>query len=332
LEEIYSVHEESKKMIAKYKAWGWLSLSLLILVIVYLVIFAITYDWFQSLIITVFGFPVHLIFLVFGCGCIVKGFFQICERPILKVAIEGKQPKNGHRVAIFGTIEPISEPIHTPFSQKECVGYKYFIKHEKSDIEDVGVETTYFIIAAGWALAPAKIVSIEGVFRMGGFPLIEDYPEEEKIYNDEDRPSLDATISTINFEMAGYQKWFVRNIESVTPDSILFGESLYNQKEDNNKEIRRDIKFFKNLYPDFSRRRPDYTVETLIPIGADACVIGTYVAEKNILVSGRWRSMRIINGDRSKVMESMRMNYWAWFVVGLIPISIWIGAVVFLTN
>ena len=105
-------------MITKYKAWGWASLFLIILASVYLFMFAITDDWAESLIITVFGFPAHLIFIVFGSGCIIKGFFQIAERPILKAAIAGKQPKDGHRVAIFGTIEPISEPTHSPFGQK----------------------------------------------------------------------------------------------------------------------------------------------------------------------------------------------------------------------
>jgi len=320
-------------MITKFKVWGWLSLFLLILVIVYLVMFTITDDWFQSLIIAVFGFPFHLTFVVFGCGSIVKGFFQIFEGPILKAAIEGKQPKDGHRVAIFGTIEPRSEPVHTPFGQKVCVGYKYFIKHRKDLFgSDSHSDFQYLIIAAGWALAPAKIVSKNGVIRMGGFPLIEDFSEEEKEYDDKSRQNLDATVSTISFEMAGYQKWFVRNIEGFTPESILFGESLYKQKEDNNKEIRKDIKFFKNLYSDYGDRRPDYTVETLIPIGAEVCVFGTYVANQKAIVPGRWRSIRVINGERSKVLESMRMNYWVWFVVGLILISIEIGGILFLTS
>ena len=320
-------------MITKYKTWGWLGLFLIILVIVYLVIFGITGDWFQGLIISVFGFPLHLTFLVFGCGCIIKGFFQIFERPILKAAIEGMQPKDGHRVAIFGTIEPLTEPIHTPFGQKACVGYKYFIQH----IKILGGSGTHsnsqnFIIAAGWALAPAKIVSKNDVIRMGGFPLIEDFLEEEKEYDDKSRPNLDATVSGISFEMAGYSKWFVRNIEGFTPESILFGESLYKQKEGNNKEIRKDIKFFKKLYSDYGSRRPDYTVETLVPIGAEVCVFGTYVAKEKVLIPGRWRNMRVINGERSKVLESMRMNYWGWFVGGLILISIEIGGILFLTS
>jgi len=320
-------------MITKYKAWGWLSLFLIILVIVYLVIFVITDDWFQGLIISVFGFPFHLTFLVFGFGCIIKGFFQIFERPILKATIEGKQPKDGHRVAIFGTIVPGSEPIHTPFGQKACVGYKYFIKHIKIlGGSETHSDSQHFIIAAGWALAPAKIVSKNGTIEIGGFPLIEDFSEEEKEYDDKSRQNLDATVSGISFEIAGYQKWFVRNIEGFTPESILFGESLYNQKEDNNKEFRKDIKYFKKLYSDYGSRRPDYTVETLIPIGAEVCVFGTYVAKEKVLIPGRWRGMRVINGERSKVLESMRMNYWAFFFVGLILISIEIGGILFLTS
>ena len=93
-------------MIAKFKALGWFGLFILNLVIVYLIFFAITDDWSASLIIAIFGFPVHLVFFVFGSGCIIKGIFQIIERPILKAAIEGKQLKDGHRVAIFGTIDP----------------------------------------------------------------------------------------------------------------------------------------------------------------------------------------------------------------------------------
>ena len=133
---------------------------------------------------------------------------------------------------------------------------------------------------------------------------------------------LEATISSIDFEMAGYQKWFVRNINDVTPDSILFGESLYHRIEDTNKEFRKDIKFYKKLEADYHDRRPDKTEETLIPIGSEVCVFGTYVAAQKAIVPGRWRSMRMISGDRSKVLESMRMNYWAWFFLGLILISL----------
>jgi hypothetical protein len=132
--------------------------------------------------------------------------------------------------------------------------------------------------------------------------------------------------------MAGYQKWFVRNINDVTPDSILFGESLYHRIEDTNKEFRKDIKFYKKLEPDYSDRRPDKTEETLIPIGAKVCVFGTYSATQKAIVPGRWRSMRLINGDRSKVLESMRMNYWAWFFLGLILISIELGGILYLTS
>ena len=351
-------------MITKYKAWGWLSLFLLILAIVYLFMFAITDDWSESLIITVFGFPVHLIFIVFGSGCIIKGFFQISERPILKAAIAGKPPEDGHRVAIFGTVEPISEPTRSPFGQKACIGYKYFIMHRQSDFgpESSTGEDNFPIIAAGWALAPAKIISNNDVIRLGGFPVIEDFLEEEKEYSDRSRKKickngiikmgsplfgkefpdeeyddksrqhLEATISSIDFEMAGYQKWFVRNINDVTPDSILFGESLYHRIEDNNKGFRKDIKFYKKLESDYIDRRPDKTEETLIPIGAEVCVFGTYVADQKAIVPGRWRSMRLISGDRSKVLESMRMNYWAWFFLGLILISIEVGGILYLTS
>jgi len=317
----------------KYKAWGWLSLFFLVLVTVCLGLFIITQDWYQSLIITVFGFPVHLTFLVFGCGCIIKGFFQIFERPILQAALQGKPPKDGHRVALFGTIEPLMEPIHTPFGQKPCVGYKYFIKHIKIlGGSDTHSNSQHLIIAAGWALVPAKIVSETGVIRMGGFPLMEDFSEEEKEYDDQSRQDLDESVSNISFEMAGYSKWFVRNIEGFTPESILLGESLSKPNEDPNTDIRKDIKFFKKLYSDYGSRQPDYTVETLIPIGAKVCVWGTYVAKEKVLIPGRWRSIRIINGERSKVLESMRMNYWAWFVVGMFLISIEVAGLLFLTS
>ncbi|MBT8350546.1 MAG: YpbF family protein [Deltaproteobacteria bacterium] len=349
-------------MISKFKTLGWLGLFFLNLLAVYLFIYVRTGDWYQGFIAAIFGFPAHLIFFVFGSGCIIKGFFQIAERPILKAAIAGNRLKDGHRVAIFGTIESTSGPTHTPFSQKACVGYKYFIKHRKYiSGSDSDSSFVYPIIAAGWGLAPAIIVSKNGSFRIGGFPLIEEFSEEEKEYDDRSsriilkngimrqrdnlvskefpdeeyddasRQHLESITSSIDFEMAGFKKWFIRNIEQFTPDTILFGDSLF-KRIDDDEVYHKDIKFFKTLKSDYNNRRPDKTTETLISIGAEVCIFGTYLANEKAIVPGRWRSMRLINGNRSKVLESMRMNYWAYFVVGLILISIEIGGILYLTS
>jgi hypothetical protein len=348
-------------MIAKYKAVAWFSLFVFILGAVCLGMYAITGDWSQSLTITIFGFPIHLTFLVFGSGCIIKGFFHVYERPVVKAAIKGEQPKDGHRIGIFGKIEPREKPVYTPFGQKQCVGYKYIIQYEKHlSGSDTHSSSQHLIIASGWALAPARIFSDTTIYSIHGFPLIEDFTEEGKNFDDRSRRIIhkdgvtkkrgfigskdfsneeyddqsiqdrDTALSSISFEMAGYQKWIVRNIESFTPDSILFGESLLNSGRDTNSVLRKDIKFFKNLFS--GGRQPDQIVETLIPIGSEVFVIGTYLAKENIIVPGRWRSLRIINGNRSKVLENMEMDYWAWFVVGIILISIEIGGILYLTS
>jgi len=343
---------------------GWLGLFILIIVIVYFGIFAITDDWFESLIIAVLGFPVHLLFFVFGSGCIIKGFFQIAERPILNAAIKGKQPKDGHRVAIFGTIEPISKPTYTPFGNKPCVGYKYFIMHRKSDVggESISPFDNFPILAAGWALAPAKIMFKYDAVRLGGFPLIENFIEKEKHYDDRSRriihnngvmkkrdtmvskdfpdeeyddkyrQHLDTIVSKISFEMAGFKKWIVRNIGDVTPDSILFGESLFNRIEDNNKDFRKDVKFYNEINSNYSGRRADKTEEVMIPLGTEVCLFGTYEANQKTIVPGHWRSMRLIRGTQSMVLENMRMNYWVWFFLGLILISVEVGGIIYITS
>jgi len=321
-----------KIMIFKFKTLGWLGLFFLNLLAAYLFIYARTGDWYQGFIAAIFGFPVHLIFFVFGSGCIIKGFFEIAERPILKTSIAGNRPKDGHRVAVFGAIEPTSKPTHTPFRQKVCVGYKYFIKHRKSlSGPESSPGFVYPIIAAGWGLAAARIVTKNGSFRIGGFPLFEDFSEEKHEYDDASRQHLESITDSIDFEIAGFKKWFIRNIESITPDTVLFGDSLFKRlyKEEG---YRKDIKFFKKLKSDYSSRRPDMTVETSIPIGAEVCIIGTYVANEKAIVPGRWRSIRLINGNRSKVIESMGMNYWTWFVLGIILISIEIGGILYLTS
>jgi hypothetical protein len=64
--------------------------------------------------------------------------------------------------------------------------------HRQSDFgtESSTGEDNFPIIAAGWALAPAKIISKNDVIRLGGFPVIEDFLEEEKEYSDRSRKKI----------------------------------------------------------------------------------------------------------------------------------------------
>lgn len=84
-------------------------------------------------------------------------------------AASGDEPRDGARVAVFGTLRPIRESLRAPFTQAQCVAYKYTItappvQTTANDSETASVDYD------GFAMTPSAVHTPRGDIRILGFP------------------------------------------------------------------------------------------------------------------------------------------------------------------
>src|SRR4051812_8757219 len=76
-------------------------------------------DWIGAALVSFFA--------ALGIGAVRKWRFE--RRDARLAARPEGPPRDGERVAIAGTIEPIGEPLVAPLSGQACVAYDYSISH-----------------------------------------------------------------------------------------------------------------------------------------------------------------------------------------------------------
>src|SRR5258706_4535351 len=76
-------------------------------------------DWIGAALVSFFA--------ALGIGALRKARFERRDASI--IARPEGPPRDGARVAIAGTIEPIGEPLRAPLSGQACVVYDYSISH-----------------------------------------------------------------------------------------------------------------------------------------------------------------------------------------------------------
>jgi hypothetical protein len=106
------------------------------------------------------------------------------DRALLAKFHRGERPHDGELAAVTGEIRATLDPLHAPFSGRECVVYRY-------DIGPVDRENARDYV--GFAFARCAIHSPHGTYPLGVFPVLHGFPEEPK-------PSVHEFIAATQFE------------------------------------------------------------------------------------------------------------------------------------
>ena len=239
-------------------------------------------DWIGALIAS---FSIAL-----GIGALRKARLERGDAAL--IARPEGPPRDGERVAIAGTLEPIDAVLKAPLSGGECVLYDYEISHipELSplvggDPKNRTSKPSPHIDHSGMAMAPLVIRSGLREVRLLAFPGIEGFPWGKR--DDGTLERARGYIAATKFE----------------EQSILdLPEQLARIMDDRSGCLRVDWKSGTHEPREDSRFE-----ERRVLRGAKACVIGLYSAKDNgIVPQDNVGGVRLIRGTREEALSFMR--------------------------
>ena len=266
--------------------------------------------WVPSLIFSI----LFSTFFLGGCGSIIRAFLEHADRRIIVDGQKGGPLKNGKRSAVFGSIEPVDEPLRAPLSGEPCVAYDYRIYHpwEPEDLGSHiviqkearygdGLSTSAVEDFTGWALTSSVINSASGKIGLLGFPDIGTWRWKE--HTNHERATEYIRLTTF---------------EKASPENIVsFGDYVDAFINNTTGIMREDIR-----HSDAQDAAGLLLDERLVPVGEHVCAIGRYSAEHNGLVQDHGRGLRIVQGDSEEVSESLKTWSLTRIVLGLFMILI----------
>jgi hypothetical protein len=232
-------------------------------------------DWIGALIVA--------FFIALGIGALRKS--NIDKRDAALVAQPEGPPPDGERVAIAGTLEPIGATLQAPFSGNECIAWDYSVQHRESSRS--GSSSTTVQDRLGIALAPCVIRSGVRDIRLLAFPSIANFPQTAV-----DRNRAAAYLASAPADDQSLGRVFLH----LTEAAHLF--------DDGTGAVRKD--WILSLHRDLDGSS---LIERIIPVGDKVCVIGTYSAEKNAIVTdASGGGVRLLRGTRNEALQSLRAS------------------------
>jgi uncharacterized protein len=231
-------------------------------------------DWIGALLVS--------FFMALGIGALRKARIDGRDADLM-TRPEGP-PRDGERVAIAGTIEPIDATLVAPFSGCECVAYDYEATHFKQR----GKSNDEVIDRSGLGLAPSVIRSGVRTIKLLAFPSMEDFKSE---VNDDAFRERAKSFLKAN---AGEDKTGLFTIASLGDIADLL--------RDQSGAIRKDWRL-----TDHHDLEHSFFSERALPPRTKVCVVGRYSAEKNAVVPEANRGgVRLIKGTRAEALKFMR--------------------------
>jgi hypothetical protein len=228
-------------------------------------------------------------FFALGVGGIRKYRFE--RRDARIVGKPEGPPRDGERVAIAGTIEPIGEALRSPFSGVPCVAYDYSMTHipKLPPLLDRGSnqsrQPSRVMDRSGFALAPSIIRSGVREVRLLAYPGFERFAGSDLGEGTVERARSYFASTTL-------EEQTVLNAPAQTKRLL----------EDRTGNVRVDWKL--SSHDDLE---DSGFMERVVPVGAQACVIGLYSAKDNAIVPQQGvGGTRLIKGTRAEALEFVR--------------------------
>jgi hypothetical protein len=177
-------------------------------------------------------------------------------------AARREAPADGHLVAAAGPMRPLGAPLTSPLGGEPCVAYEYEVLSRERVGQGKNAQRPCDI--AGFAMTAASIDTPHGGVRLLGFPLLDEFPQEQR--HSHARAEQYAAATT--FEAAqglGALKLFSEFDDALADDDGV---------------VRKDFRLTSGTIP-FEKRLLN---ERVVEVGQEVCALGRYDADRRALV------------------------------------------------
>ena len=177
-------------------------------------------------------------------------------------AARREAPGDGQLVAAAGPMRPLGAPLTSPLGGEPCVAYEY----EGLSRERVGQgkNASRPCDIAGFAMTAASIDTAHGGVRLLGFPLLDEFPQEQR----HSHTRAEQYAASTTFEAA--QGVAALKLFSEFDDALADDDGI----------VRKDFRLTGGPIP-FDRRLLN---ERVVGVGQEVCALGRYDAARRALV------------------------------------------------
>ena len=228
-------------------------------------------------------------FFALGVGALRK--WRLEQRDAAIIARPAGLLRDGHRVAVCGTLEPVGAILQSPLTGQECVVYDYSISHipEQSPLlgksSNSGPQPAPREDRTGLAMVPCVIRQGLQEVKLLAFPTLQRF-----------------ATSDLQAGTAARARHYI----STTPfkDQSIFNalSQVAMVLEDRSGCLRVDWKM--TDHDDLEHAR---FTERAVPPSVPVCVLGTYSAKDNAIVpKAETGGVTLIRGNRDEALEFMR--------------------------
>jgi hypothetical protein len=242
-------------------------------------------------------------FMAMVIGMIKTSFDSIGDVRRVRQALEpggftGEQPRDGQNLAVAGHIRPLGMPLTAPFSHKRAVLYNYEVEHPGTSSRrgNTGPTKDY----SGLALTPSVIDTTRGQVKLLCFPQIEGETKEVVFGPDALRNAQDYIRAT---------QW--GSMTQINPAQIY--REVRELLTDDDGQIRKDFKI--HGCEDLSGAT---LIEQVVEPGAQVFAFGRWSEEKRGLIPDQGVPARMVVGDTSHVLKTLRGKVISGFIFALV--------------
>lgn len=231
----------------------------------------------------------------FGAMTIYGVRYKLRDWSARRRMARGERPQDGDLVAATGPIHAVFEPLHAPFSGRECVVYEYVIGPPRRG--DNNPARDY----AGYGMTRCSVRTKNGEFALGSFPVLEHFFETTV-----DRRVAFEYIANTQFEELSGVIGAVKTMMSVHQTA---------------PPLRKDWKI-----GDTSSSHPGSAevVEKIIAPGETVTAFGRWVAGSNALVSDTKEKgfLRVQRGGDAQHVPGVPWGAIGSFIGGAVVIAV----------
>lgn len=231
----------------------------------------------------------------FGALTIYGARYKLRDWSARRRMARGERPQDGDLVAATGPIHPVFEPLHAPFSGRECVVYEYEIGPRRTG------ESNRARDYVGYGMTRCAVRTKNGEFALGSFPVLEHFFETTV-----DRRAAFEYIANTPFEELSGVIGAVKTIMTVHKTA---------------PPLRKDWKVGDTS--DFNRSTAE-AVEKIIAPGETVTAFGRWVAGSNAIVSDTKEKgfLRVQRGGDAQHVPGVPWGAIGSFIGGAVVIAV----------
>ena len=248
-------------------------------------------DWIASLIVSFFA--------ALGIGGLRKARIEGRDAGI--VARSKGPPRNGKRVAIAGTLEPVESLLTAPFSGEACVYYDYEITHIPPRRSDEDTQPSAVVDRGGIAMAPVVIRSGVRDVRLLAVPGLEGFEPAD-----------------LGEDVVGRARAYIARTRFQEQGIVASLKDVSRMLDDRSGRWRMDSK-----NTDYDDLEDSHFQERRVPAHAKVCVVGLYSAKENAIVpQDNVGGVRLISGTREEALHQLRAGSIASIFLAVLFLAI----------